>query len=37
MQKAWFGLAMAAGIALVPGLSIAKTYNLTVDKVLRRP
>tara|TARA_R110000824_G_scaffold360548_1_gene548298 strand:- start:2708 stop:4450 length:1743 start_codon:yes stop_codon:yes gene_type:complete len=34
MQKMLFGLAMVAGIALVPGLSIAKTYNLTVDKVL---
>ena len=34
MQKTWFGLALAAGIALAPGLSIAKTYNLTVDKVL---
>tara|TARA_R110002110_G_scaffold244461_1_gene460831 strand:+ start:209 stop:550 length:342 start_codon:yes stop_codon:yes gene_type:complete len=34
MQKAWFGLVVATGITLVPGLSIAKTYNLTVDKVL---
>ena len=33
MQKACLGLAMAAGVALLPSLSIAKTYNLTVDKV----
>ncbi|MAZ03914.1 MAG: copper oxidase [Sneathiella sp.] len=34
MQKACLGLAMAAGVALLPSLSVAKTYNLTVDKVM---
>ncbi|CAH1387968.1 Copper resistance protein A [Candidatus Nitrotoga sp. M5] len=34
MQKASFGLAMAAGVILLPGLSLAKTYDLTVDKVI---
>ncbi len=34
MQKAWFGLVAAAGVTLLPSLSIAETYNLTVDKVL---
>ena len=34
MQKTWFGLAVAVGVTLLPGLSLAKTYDLTVDKVV---
>ena len=34
MQKTWFGLALAAGVTLMPGLSLAKTYDLTVDRVI---
>ncbi len=34
MQRTWFGFAVAAGVTLLPGLSLAKTYDLTVDKVV---